>query len=365
MEWGPGCLFPPEGSDSRDPSTGVRIRQLTSSPCRNYLPGPLAAAFTPEGDALLFISERDGGPQLFELMLPGGRIRQLTGGPAIHPLSPLIHPSGEKVFFACAGSLWSLDRRTLEQRCVVSFGQARIGECALAGDWLAAAVRQGLQHGLIVGRTDGTRWDFFPLSRPVLRPQFHPLEHEWLEFASHPAPRMHRIRRDGAGLECLYHHDADEFIVHEAFLGQTGDLLFVRWPEALCRMDWQSRRIRTLAEFSAWHLSSNRAGTRILCDTNGPDEGVFLVDAVTGARQLACLTGSSNQGSQWRTGRADPGAALGPGCPAFGPEWTHPHPVFSPDELQIAFTSDRTGHPQVYLAGLEDLPAPPYAGPVM
>ncbi len=365
MECGPGFLFEPEGSEFCDPATGVRIRQWTGMPCRNYHPGHPTGTFTPDGDALVFVSDRDGTPQLFELLLPAGRIRQLTAGPPVYPLSPVVHHSGEKIFFARGGAIWVVDRRTLEQNCIVSLGQAHLGECALAGDWMAAAARQGRQHGLLVGRTDGTRWDFFPLPRPVLRPQFHPLESEWLEFASHPAPRMYRIRRDGAGLECLYHHGDDEFLVHETFLGQTGDLVFVRWPHAIYRMDWQTRRIRLLAGGSAWHLSSNRAGTMLVCDTHQPDEGIFRVDAVTGARQLVCLAQSSNQGSQWMTGRADPAAEFTPECPASGPEWTHPHPVFSPDERSIAFVSDRTGHPHLYTAALEDLPTLPYSGPVM
>ena len=60
----------------------------------------------------------------------------------------------------------------------------------------------------------------------MIHPQFHPLDPEWIEFAGDPAPRMHRVRRDGTGMECLYEHGNDEFIVHETFLGATGDLVF-------------------------------------------------------------------------------------------------------------------------------------------
>ena len=33
----------------------------------------------------------------------------------------------------------------------------------------------------------------------------------------------------------------------------------------------------------------------------------------------------------------------------YGPQWTHPHPSFSPDETKVVFASDRSGHPQVYV----------------
>jgi hypothetical protein len=32
----------------------------------------------------------------------------------------------------------------------------------------------------------------------------------------------------------------------------------------------------------------------------------------------------------------------------YGPQWTHPHPSFSPDENLAVYTSDVSGHPQVY-----------------
>jgi hypothetical protein len=35
----------------------------------------------------------------------------------------------------------------------------------------------------------------------------------------------------------------------------------------------------------------------------------------------------------------------------YGPQWTHPHPSFSPDETKAVFVSDKSGHPQVYVMG--------------
>ena len=70
--------------------------------------------------------------------------------------------------------------------------------------------------------------------------------------------------------------------------------------ELLCRMDWTTREIREIAAFNAWHISSNKAGTQVLCDTNHPDRGIFLIDVATGAQRLVCMPDSSNGGSQWR-----------------------------------------------------------------
>ncbi len=180
-----------------------------------------------------------------------------------------------------------------------------------------------------------------------------------------PAPRMHRVRRDGSAMECLHQHGNDEFIVHETFLGATGDLVFTIWPRALCRMDWTTRAIRTITEYNAWHIAPDRRGERVLCDTNHPDEGLQIIDVATGARRQLCRSESSNQGTQWRQSRyaladdfADARKNLSwmenAADTVYGPQWTHPHPSWSNGETMVAFASDRTGITQVYVVELVD-----------
>ena len=367
---GKGAIFPSEHRALRDTATGACVHQMTSHPSVNHATYFLQSSFTPDGRRLIFISYRTGSAHLFEIApFPDGPIRQLTDGPAIHPFSPAIHPGGSLVFFVRGGSIWSLNTSTLEERLIVEFAGAQLGECSLGGgaEWITAAFKRDGQSGLVVGRASGGDWHIIPFPRTVIHPQFHPTDPEWIEFAGDPAPRMHRVRRDGSGLECLYEHGNDEFVVHETFLGSTGDLVFTVWPRALCRMDWETRRRGTIAEFNAWHITPNRSGTLVLCDTNHPDDGLFLVEVDTGSRRRVCLSESSNQGSQWRTSRyalaadfeaarsdAKSGKTLSwmeaPTDSVYGPQWTHPHPSFSPDERMVVFASDRSGHPQVYVA---------------
>ena len=39
----------------------------------------------------------------------------------------------------------------------------------------------------------------------------------------------------------------------------------------------------------------------------------------------------------------------------YGPQWTHPHPSFSPSERWVVYASDVSGRPQVYAAAFEML----------
>jgi hypothetical protein len=374
VTFGKGSRHAPEGSAFNDRITGAKVRQLTDHPSINHPTYFLQSSFTPDGAALVFTSYRTGSAQLFEASFPEGEIRQLTDGPSIHPYSPAIHRDGGRIFFVRGGGIWEIDRGNLEERCIVEFAGAQLGECSpgAGGEWLTAAIKQGQTGGVAVGRADGSGWRVIPFPRTVIHPQFHPLEPEWIEFSGDPAPRMHRVRRDGKGLECLYLHGNDEFIVHETFLGATGDLVFTVWPKSLRRMDWSTREMRTISDFNAWHITPDRSGGRVLCDTNHPDEGIFLIDAGTGARRRVCLSESSNQGTQWKTSRyalsADFAAARSEAKTGalswmevatdtvYGPQWTHPHPSFSADERWITFASDRTGTTQVYVAPVESIP---------
>ena len=368
MQFGKGSRHAPEGCSYTDRVTGAAIRQLTGHPSINHPTYFLQSSFTADGKALIFTSHRSGSAQLFEASFPDGEIRQLTDGPAIHPYSPAVHPDGGRIFFVRGGGVWEIDRASLAERCVVEFAGAQLGECSLGagGEWMTAAIKHGAVCGIVAGRVGGGEWRLIPFPRTVIHPQFHPLDAEWIEFSGDPAPRMHRVRRDGSGMECLYEHGNDEFIVHETFLGMTGDLVFTVWPQALRRMDWTTREMRTIAEFNAWHITPNRAGTGVLCDTNHPDLGIFLIDAGTGAHRRVCLSDSSNRGTQWKTSRyalaADFAAAQSETGAlswmevatdsVYGPQWTHPHPAFSADERWITFASDRTGSTQVYVVGV-------------
>ncbi len=367
-----GRRLPSEHSTFQDRLTGRLVHQMTSADAINHATYFLQSSFTPGDESMIFISNRSGAFQLYEISLfPLGDIRQLTDGAAIHAFSPAIRPDGATIFFVRGPGLWELDRHTLAERLVVEFAGAQIGEPSLGanGEWLVMAIKQGPTSGLAVGKADGTGWNIISFPRTVIHPQFHPTQVEWIEFSGDPAPRMHRVRRDGSGLECLHLHDNEQFIVHETFLGKTGDLAYTVWPKALCAMNWQTRQHRTIAEFNAWHITPNKAGSKILCDTNHPDQGIFLVDVANGQRELVCVSDSSNQGSQWKQScyalAADfataQSAAKSEGTlswmevatdTVYGPQWTHPHPSFSSDESKVVFTSDVSGFPQVYVVEL-------------
>ncbi len=366
-----GQRFPSELRIVPQPETGATLHQITAAETINHATYFLQSSLAPDGRTLLFTSYRGGDAQLYAVDgFPGGEIVQWTSGPAIHPFSAAFHPDGERVFFVRGGAIWWLNWHTLEERLVWEWPGGQLGEVSLSADGrrVTAACKLGAQQGLAVAETAGGSGSFLSYPRTVIHPQFHPLDPDWIEFAADPAPRMHRIRYDGSGLECLYQHGNDEFVVHETFLGKTGDLVYTVWPFALWRMNWETRERTKICDFNAWHITPDRAGRRVLCDTNHPDRGIFLIDAESGEATPVCLSRASGGGSQWKTSRyalpadfAAARSAAGEGAlswmevstdTVYGPQWTHPHPSFTPDEKWAIFTSDCTGHPQVYAVQL-------------
>lgn len=343
-----------------DPATGAQVWQVTDGPAVSHPTYFLQSSFFPGGRSVFFTSYRSGAAQVWRASLETGETRQITKGAAIHPFSAALHPGGEGLVVTRGSGLWAVGLTSGMERGIFEMPGAELGECSISrdGDWLTAAYRQGPQCGIVAGRFDGSRWQPIPFPRTVIHPQFHPLEPEWIEFAGDPAPRMHRVRRDGTGMECLYEHGNDEFVVHETFLPESGDLVFTVWPRALCRMDWTTRRISTITNYNAWHIAPDHRGERILCDTNHPDEGLQIIDVATGSRRQLCLSQSSNQGTQWlkscyalaadfADARRNLSWMENAGDTVYGPQYTHPHPSWSYEDDRVAFASDRTGVTQV------------------
>lgn len=364
---------PAEARELRDERTGARIWQLTSHESINHNLYFLTPSLTPDETQFVFCSYRGGSPQFWAGGFPTGELRQVTDEEGVNGFSGTLSPNGEELYYTAAGKVRAVRLATGEPRTLAEFPGASLGECSLSADGrkvVSALKRDGL-NCLAVTEMAGGGKIILELERTIIHPQFHPRDNTLIEYAQDPAPRMWTIRTDGSDNTCLYEHGNNEFLLHEAFLGDGDELIVTRWPYALQRFHLARREMTEIAAFNAWHIAGSRDGSQVLCDTARPDAGLQLVDVATGARRTVCYPESSCGGSQWDRDRyalaEDFAAARAAGeegalswmemktDTVYGPQWSHPHPSFSPSERWVVYTSDRTGQPQVYAADLHSL----------
>lgn len=127
---------------------------------------------------------------------------------------------------------------------------------------------------------------------------------------------------------------------HQVWLGPTGRILstLVRRPGDdpdegdLVAIGPDDERPREVARGRAFdHVAVSPDGRYFVCDVN-PTAEIVVGSVATGRVRVLCESGSS-------LGR---------------PQYTHPHPFFSPDLRHVFFNSDRTGLGQIYLATVPD-----------
>ena len=364
-------VHPSELREFQDDQTGAHIYQLTNDTSINHNLYFLTSSFTPDQEHLIFTSYRSGKPNFFKMEFPKGDIVQLTDADDIHGYSGVISKDGTELFYTQADSIRAIHLDTLEERVLAEFSGGSLGECSVSADerFIVTAMKRDDKSHITVTATDGSGGEVIYTSpdQTIIHPQFHPKHPDLIAYSGDPAPRMWTIRRDGTENLSLYQHDNNEFLVHETFLGAENELIVTHWPYALRRMSLDTLQMQTISDFNAWHIASNSDGTKVLCDTVYPDIGLRLVDVETGEHTPICYPHSSSSGSQWKTDRyalaEDWAAAQQSGDrekalswmemkvdTVYGPQWTHPHPSFSPDEKAVVYTSDVSGHSQVYVA---------------
>lgn len=360
-----------ELKEFRDPQTGAQIYQLTQNTSINHNLYFLTPSFTPDQKQVVFTSYRSGKPNFFKVGFPDGDIVQVTDADSVHGYSGVISKAGTELFYTQGDTIKAIHLETFEERLLAEFPEGSLGECSVSADerFIVTAMKRNDRSHITVTATDGSGGEVIYTSpdQTIIHPQFHPKHADLIAYSGDPAPRMWTINRDGTENRSLYAHDNNEFLVHETFLGSADELIVTHWPYALRRLSLDTLQMQTISDFNAWHIASNRDGTQVLCDTVHPDIGLRLVDVESGEHTPICYPQSSSSGSQWKTDRyalAEDWAAAQQADDrektlswmemkvdtVYGPQWTHPHPSFSPDEKAVVYTSDVSGHSQVYVA---------------
>lgn len=340
-----------------DPLTGRTVRQVTSHASVHHHPFFLAPAYDNRMRWLFFVSHRSGRAEVWAEDRADGALVQLTNQPELHEWS--IHPShdGTYLYYTAGSAAYRVELSNHEVETVAEFEDAglRARGMVAAGMGTTALSRCDRYWALKVARADSmdlvvidtaTRSARTVVQRDtVAHVQFCPDDSELLFYAGSFKERMWTVRIDGSEHRSHYQRQEGEWITHESWIPGTMELAFVDWPNRVRALHVPTGRIRDLVRTNAWHAAADRSGARMVADTNHPDHGLILFPTDgSGTVDALCQAGSSNEGEHWK----------GPFPYEHGPikvqaaQHSHPHPTFSPDGEFVVFTSDRSGHAQVY-----------------
>ncbi|HIE28402.1 TPA: hypothetical protein EYP66_14075 [Candidatus Poribacteria bacterium] len=353
-----GKVYPSEKKVFKDAKTDVTIFQMTDCPAIHHNLYFVNPSCTPDGKTVIFVSDRSedgftgvnrGMANLYKADIESGEIVQLTDIDNLNSFSATPAGDNRRVFFSAGFEVRAIDLETLDEEVLARFPDGRVGNCNLSGDgsMLVTAVRRGATWITAV-HTDGSgSIPVYSPPRSVGHIQFCPADNNLILYSSDITQRMWLVQLDGSDDRPLYLHGPEEWITHESWLGMTDEVIFTHWPYALKAIKKDSDTARIVSDFNAWHASSRIDGSLIISDTVCPDIGLQLIDPKTGEYWTLCYPESSSQGTQW--------SEVAPASSevtekTYGPQWSHPHPSFSPDGTMVIYTSDRTGYPQVYVA---------------
>jgi oligogalacturonide lyase len=362
---------PTESIRYTDPRTGARVRQVTNHPSIHHHPFCYLPAYDDAMTRLFFVSHRTGRPEIWCEIRATGELQQLTDQPDLGEWS--VHPShdGRFVYYTAGQGAWRVATDTGEAECLLDFGGlagreagmvgAAMGTTTLSHDdrYWAVPVKMGAKFHFIVIDTATGSYETILEADTIGHPEFHPSDNTLLRYAGSYKERIWVVNRDGTSNRLVYDRQPlatpgqYEWIVHETWNpARPREIVTARWPNGCLGIDIDTGATRSVCSFNAWHPSINRQGTLMCADTVYPDIGLQLFDPRDGVGESStlCFPEATNEGKHWNTDH----------CPyddedykqgkwkVYAPQHTHPHPAFSPDGRFVVFTSDRTGHSQVY-----------------
>lgn len=361
-----------EGKVIQDARTGLEIRQVTDHPAIHHHPFYYVPPYDDAMKRLFFVSHRTGRPELWCEVRSSGELQQLTDQSDIAEWSVYPSHDGRYVYFTAGSGGWRVSTNTLVTEQLVEFAGpegrapgmvgAAMGTTALSHDdrYWAVSVWTGTMHRLLIVDTLNGKHETIVEGDSVGHPEFHPADNSLLRYAGPYDRRIWVIGRDGTGNRLVYNRNLSEWIVHETWRPRSpGDdqlplreIITTRWPHGCIGIDIDSGAVRAVCSFNAWHPCINRQGTQMCADTTFPDRGLQLFDPCDGIGEpsVLCYPESTNQGEHWNTDHCpyDDDDYRHGRLKVYAPQHTHPHPAFSPDGKMIVFTSDRSGHSQVY-----------------
>lgn len=365
---GKGKLYKSEKMEYKDAETGKRITRLTGSSANDHHLYFTNSSFTPDGNTLIFVSERTGRVNIFRMDIESGKICQLTDGEEIYRFSPCLARSIRKVFYIDGLRVKSTDIHTLGENDILTLppkSEPHIITISGDDDLIAFAYRKNIQFpaegraievfklksecAIIVAKTDGSKsWNVIEERNWISHTQFSPTDKNLILYCHEGKwedveQRMWLISTHGTGKRPLRIQKPEDALGHEYWTQDGKKVIYHGWTSKerkhiLGSINPNGTGCVEISTPVCTHFCSNSDNSLIVGDGDrgkgDKRDDLFIY--------LLKVEGASI--NRWRIAR-------------HGTSWkgqiTHPHPIFSPDDKKVLFTSDVEGTCNVYLVEME------------
>lgn len=367
-----GATWAAEIEEYRDAITGARVRRLTSGETHSHHLYFTASSYTCDGH-IVFGSERTGSPQLFLMEMPGGKIVQLTDEEGVRPQLSCVHATRRVAYYTTARDLKQVDLETHKTDVLYTAPegfQLSLPSIASDGSRIAIAYSQlsrySTERGVIystmaehyyqrpiscvltVETDDGAAKVIWGERSWISHVCISPVDRECVVFC-HEGGSWVKQRMWVVDAKAM-HQEAQPLMVqrpgdvayHEYFTrqGEIGvQLRGQRGSEAefyhcFMRPDGSWLRQYKLPGLASGHIQSNSDNSLRIADRayRAPDD----------------LQGEQMMGLYRFDGGYDRVTWLCERGGDFSLQIAHGHPIFSPDDQWVLFTSNKGGVCQVY-----------------
>lgn len=349
------------------PESGVKVTQLTSAALIHTNIYPEAPVFTP--DSRYFIYNRFqslDGPNSFWLCdIQTHQLRRLTEEESVS--SPVVAPSGEWIAY-------------LDVRTPTEFALKRLGLDTFTAETvvvlngfrrpypLATISPNGRWYVTGVWLPDGE----FGILRVDLEAGVYKVIHQDPEILN-----PHMQFEPGEGQDILVQYNRGGFLDEVGnivrLVGEQGATFYV--------IDFEGQNVRRLSIGKPYttpvqgHQCWLGTSGRMLSTLSGDFEGGNLVTIGVGEEKPTVVAGgvdfchpNASRDGRWFVSDVRPKGEIMVGSvktgryrllcqsgSSFGrPQYTHPHPCFSPNNRYVLYNSDRTGLPQIYMVEIPE-----------
>lgn len=356
--------FASERISMTDPTTGIRVIQLSSYPLPAAHFPYYWPSITPDNRWILFYSQRflqrNAPWDIFRVDADGLNLFQLTERNDVQETHgyygrqyALLSHDGKTLYVLWSNTLYAVDVETGNEELIACMDHL-VGEgdalsyCVLSYEGRYIFFRKvssfvtSVRLDLRTGKAEDVELGGIAMGAMQTEPRVMVQAGEII-WGSEPTPDGGRRITNLGSKPVLYSVAEDgsdrrlvcpNIFAHCTLLGKTSKVQGCGLPPERCiwiaEEGSEPRKLCSGPYF--WHSGASYDGEWIVADTNWPDCGLQLVHVPTGHFRTLCHTGATLEHYE------------------FG----HSHPLISNDGRLVVFRSDRTGCPQVYVAHVSE-----------